>query len=904
MSVRRLERVRSILAAALQLPLERRAEFVRKECDSDCALLAEVEDLIGLHAQAGEFLNTPVPELLGAKLRTRLTLPARDIVKGRYRIEKLLAESRFATVYLAKDETVAEKLVVIKVLDQIYDEKTIQNAFQSELRSLSQLHHPNVVGVSDIGTLEQGTPFLVLNYVPGVTLRELLRDGIPSVNRTRKIVQGIGQALAAAHKVGVCHLDMKPENVILSDTGTVDERVIVIDFGIAQLKSLPDNALIAGSPPYMAPEQKEAPGTQCDIFSFAVVAFELFSGQLPDRKKPIEKQLPRSVGPRASLAIAKALEIDPLKRFNNVREFMEEVCFEPRTRTWPRYLFVAAGLFVLGVAIIIAYGRMLRNPVYSKPIPFVTSVGNKYRPSFSPDGKWLFYSAGPLDGKDIYKKATSGGEPIKVVDHPADDDQPTVSPDGTTLAFTRIFPSEYAVILKPLDASGTETEIGRAREFSSLSWSADGNSLVVGEFLDRAGGTKLRSVNRRTREWKDLITPSATVLADDNPTVSPSGKQIAFVRKWTQESADLFVLDVDASLKPRGEPTRITNKRERIDSLQWTPDGRDIIYLAGPLGKGSLWRVPSSGGVRSAVLPDLSHFESIAIPRHAWKFAFSIHLSDSNIWRLELGTKEAGNLKRVIAGTYNDEEARLSPDGRMIAFGSARSGEEQIWVARSDGVSPRQISSFSSPDSMSVIWTHDSKDLIVSVRSKELGERIYRTPATGPSAFTELMREANATSLSRDGNWLYVCRRLGNERQIWRTDYPQMKNMERIVAEEARVGIESPDGHSLFFTKRTEKEGVWQQTLPHGPVKLVADRIYRRNLFAPGRNGLFYIASVPGIPEGSALFFRDHNGKITRLHTFNQEVFWGLDLSSDERSLLFSQFDVNNADIMLVEAFQ
>ena len=369
--------------------------------------------------------------------------------------------------------------------------------------------------------------------------------------------------------------------------------------------------------------------------------------------------------------------------------------------------------------------------IHSKPIPLVTTPGANYRPTFSPDGKWVYYVAGPENQLDIYKKPIGGGEPIPVVANPAMDDKPKVSPDGKTLAFIRGFPLENALILKALDGKGNERELGRALEFSSLSWAADGKRIAVAQSLGVAGVTLLRSVNIETLAWQDIISLDPQFSADDYPSVSPSGRQIAFVRKWSQGSNDLFVVDINSSLQAIAVPRRITDTRERIDALQWSPDGHDIVYLAGPIGNGSLWRVPASGGRRLAVLPDLNRFESIAISVKTAKLVYSIHLSDSDVWRLSLGRGNHHTLTRIVTGTYDDEEPRLSPDGLRIAFSSGRSGDEQIWVADADGGNPSQVTSFASPDAVSAIWTLDSNELIVSVRSKELGKRIFMASVKG-----------------------------------------------------------------------------------------------------------------------------------------------------------------------------
>ena len=404
-----------MFSAALKQPPADRGKFLAAQCEGDHLLRAEVEALLQLHESTGDFLNTPLPELLGARTRVRQDLPAGTLLKSRYRIQQPIADSGFATVYLATDDTLAGKPVVIKLLDRIYNEQALRDTFEPELRSLCRVHHPNVVGISDAGELDGGTPFLVLGYVPGITLREALRGGQLPVPRAGSIVQGIGQALVAAHRAGVWHLDLKPENIILSEHGTPDERVTVIDFGIARLKELPNRELSAWSPLYMAPEQTENASAKSDVYTLGRVAFEIFTGRLPDSNAKIEDQLPKAVGPNAIAAVAQALQADPNMRVTSVAEFLKRYTAEPpvhRRKTW----LIAISAFVLGGSVLFFVSTRLPAPSASNPLPLVTTPGFEYQPSFSADGKSVFYAAGPPGRLQISRTEIGGGDPLRLVD--------------------------------------------------------------------------------------------------------------------------------------------------------------------------------------------------------------------------------------------------------------------------------------------------------------------------------------------------------------------------------------------------------------------------------------------------------------------------------------------------------
>ena len=182
-------------------------------------------------------------------------------IKDRYRIERELGRGGFGIVYLARDEQLHSRLVVIKVLleKQSADSAWFTKKFRQEREALSRIDHPGIVGVLDAGEMPDRKPFLVMQYVDGLTLRDVMKSQQVSLSRIAQIVRGIGQALTAAHDRGVYHRDLKPENVMLQNLGGGEELVKIIDFGIAtvmesQAAAGSEATRVAGSGSYMAPE--------------------------------------------------------------------------------------------------------------------------------------------------------------------------------------------------------------------------------------------------------------------------------------------------------------------------------------------------------------------------------------------------------------------------------------------------------------------------------------------------------------------------------------------------------------------------------------------------------------------------------------------------------------------------
>ena len=261
---------------------------------------------------------------------------------NRYFIEKELGRGGVGAVYLARDRKLHDKPVVIKILL----EKSLQNSwvvqkFQQEKEALARVDHPGVVGILDTGELPDGKPYLVMQFIDGVTLRSLIRPEGIALDSAAELIKQIGRALSAAHDKGVLHRDLKPENIMLQRLGAGEEQVKIIDFGIAKLKDsivAPSTVTgaTAGTVSYMAPEQLSgrAVSAATDIYALGAIAYEIVTGRKPFnpetgfellemqrggvRVKPCD--LRPSLSEEASQIILRALSFDPKERFQSARE--------------------------------------------------------------------------------------------------------------------------------------------------------------------------------------------------------------------------------------------------------------------------------------------------------------------------------------------------------------------------------------------------------------------------------------------------------------------------------------------------------------------------------------------------------------------------------------------------------
>ena len=306
--------------------------------------------------------------------------PASQLWKDRYLIEKELARGGFGVVYLARDQQLLSKFVVVKVLLEGVDpDPYIQKKFRQEIEALARIDHPGIVGVLDVGDTPEGKPFLVMQFVEGVTLRSQIDQGGIPLPVVARIMRQIGQALTAAHDKGVLHRDLKPENIMLQTLGDGEVQVKLIDFGIAAVKDskvdhTQQTSKIAGTLSYMAPEQVLGYASQAsDLYALGVIAFEMATGTRPENspqgvlKKP--RELRSDLNDTAQALILSALSYRPEQRQSRVRDFTDrlaEALGETISGAMPLSAGKSSSLHDSGAGLEMAYVLFMDLVDYSK----------------------------------------------------------------------------------------------------------------------------------------------------------------------------------------------------------------------------------------------------------------------------------------------------------------------------------------------------------------------------------------------------------------------------------------------------------------------------------------------------------------------------------------------------------
>ncbi len=271
---------------------------------------------------------------------------AGQLIGGRYRLIGRIGKGGMGIVYEAEHVGLDKRVAVKFLLDKFTDDREVVERFHREARTASRIGHANIIDVTDVGTTDDGRPFLVMELLAGQDLARVISEGGPmpaarAVHITRQLLQG----LDAAHAKGIVHRDMKPENVFLVHRGEDPDFVKVMDFGISKLIAANESKVrltatgaVIGTPIYMAPEQVMAQtelDQRVDLYAVGVMLFELLAGRPPfiansylglvtqhlQAQPPSLASLRPDLPPALVAAVHHALEKDPAQRFQTALEF-------------------------------------------------------------------------------------------------------------------------------------------------------------------------------------------------------------------------------------------------------------------------------------------------------------------------------------------------------------------------------------------------------------------------------------------------------------------------------------------------------------------------------------------------------------------------------------------------------
>jgi Tol biopolymer transport system component len=925
----RWRRVEEIYQAATERKPEERAAFLAAACAGDEDLRREVESLLAQPSEEG-MLDRPA----WAPEAARLTIGQQV---SHYQIQEKLGEGGMGAVYRAYD-TELRRPVALKVLPPEYaSDPERRERLLREARAASALNHPNIVGIYEVGS-DHGVDFIAMEYIEGKSLGDIIPGrGLPLGKALDYAVQ-IAGGLAKAHAAGVIHRDLKPGNIMLTGPASGHPGLVkLLDFGLARRVELGEGhdttltieGAILGTPAYMSPEQAQGKpaDARSDVFSFGSVLYQMVTGRrafekdshistlaavVQEEPRPLPSSVPRDL----ERTIARCLRKDPERRFQHMDDVrvallelkeesesgrLPEVATAPaRQRAWRRAGAAVLVLALLGTGLWLMIRRTTSLPQPSV-VPVTTYPGSQIYPSFSPDGKQVAFSWDGEKGDkfSIYVKLLGETNALRLTTSPTSDLYAAWSPDGKRIAFFRTGSDGGIYTVSAL--GGAERKLTGLATSRQMSWSPDGKWLAMSSntqedrgifLLPVEGGEPRRISNPKPPAW------------NHSPAFSPDGHRLAYAGCTAQYSCDLYVQELGSGYSPQGSPRQITRQRVSIFGLTWSRDGGSLIYSASHVGAilPYLWRTGIDGGQppqRLEIAGPMAYSPSTSPT--ASRLVFYRLLRDYNIWRYHMN----GGMEPFIVSSLGEANPRFSPDGTRIAFQSTRSGEaDEVWVVQADGTKPVQMTNRLGREQGSPSWSPDGRWIAFDSQGQDGHWGVYVMDAAGsaPRRITFGPSNESMPFWSRDGKWLYFRSDRTGRQEIWRVPFAGGPR-EQVTRNGGFTAYESVDGQTLFYTKGGTASGpLFARLLSGGAERQVLPSIYSRSFF-PVAEGIYYIGPWSG--EYYPLeFFQFSRNSSRLLAKIGGNVFLGLSVSPDQKTILFSRSVSNDAHLMMIENFQ
>jgi eukaryotic-like serine/threonine-protein kinase len=685
---------------------------------------------------------------------------------GPYEVLGPLGAGGMGEVYRAKDTRLA-RTVAIKVLPEhlAYDQD-LRQRFEREARAVSSLNHPHICVLHDIGN-QDGTDYLVLEYLEGESLHDRLEKGPLPLDQVVRYAIEIADALDKAHRHGVIHRDVKPGNVMLTKGGAK-----LLDFGLARVAKpivsgdvdvsdlatpptpLTGAGTLLGTVPFMAPEQIEGreADARTDIWALGALIYEMVTGRRafvgnspaslvgailkdqPPRMRELQPLTPHSL----ERLVKTCPDKDPDERWQNahdvaaelrwIGERQEEIALGARRGPRALGLALAGGLGALLAAGVLGFLLVRRAAATAERLHVAEAVRFTYEPglfespTWSPDGKLVAFASNRSGNFEIYVRRVDGGQEINVTDHPAEDIQPAFSPDGRSIAFistrsarTGLVPVGQALGLEYRVFGGdlwiTPALGGTARRLAPdanyPTWRPDGGAILyVSGPEDRR---ILREISPDGSSSREVLKSEDSRWEILRPSYSHDGLWITF-----GDTATNLLLMPARGGTPRALFTSTSHA--------WADDGSLYFLKRGAAGGTTIGRVGMDSktglvtGSEEVVAVLTGALGDIAVAPGSHGLAVSAIEAGFNLARLPLspdGSRPTGPEDALSSGSIRNRYPAYSFDGRRLAYSSNRTGRLEVWVLDLETLRQERLPTPEGLETYISSWFPDGQSLLV-----------------------------------------------------------------------------------------------------------------------------------------------------------------------------------------------
>ena len=614
---------------------------------------------------------------------------------GRYEIRAKIGEGGMGEVYRAFDAKINRE-VAIKVLPLALSSDPDRVArFEQEAQAAGALNHPNILAIHDVD-IHDNAIFVVSELLEGEELRDRLDHGQIPLRRVIDYAQQIVSGLSAAHEKGIVHRDLKPENLFI----TQDERVKILDFGIAKLttaspslnpdisedatrKVLTNPGVVMGTVGYMSPEQVrgEKADHRSDIFSFGAILHEMTTGRRAFRRETLAETMTAilkeepaalsasnpNINPALERIVNRCLEKKPDRRFQSTADLgfaleslsasrssegsgLIPITAELEVQTGSRLWKIVAVAAILLVVLFSIGAFILGKRVGTTPPPTYQRLsfnrGTIQNARFAPDGQTVVYSA-RWNGKPLDVFTVRAGKAESRSLNMENTDVLAISPSNEMAVLRNIqgpASNRGTLARVPVDG-GVPRDI--LDDVQDADWSPDGTKLAV-----------VRWVNGRNQ----LEYPIGKVLYEtagyiSNLRVSPRGDMVAFMDHQVQWDNRGWVAMVDLT----GKKTVLAGEWSGENGLAWNPAGSEVWFTSDKGGESKALYAVSLAGSERLVLPATTNLSLCDISRDG-RVLLDSYTDSANIAGQLPGETKERDFSWLDQGWLSD----FSPDGKTI----------------------------------------------------------------------------------------------------------------------------------------------------------------------------------------------------------------------------------------------
>ena len=741
---------------------------------------------------------------------------------GSFDLIEEIGRGGMGVVYRARDLEL-ERYVALKRPNSKHLAKPgFRRTFFAEARAASKLMHPNIVAIFEVFE-DNGVPWMAMELIDGASLRSMVAGNrrLP-IRDALHYLEGLTDALRAAHLSNILHRDVNPNNILVGRDG----RARLTDFGLAQAlnavevdQDLSQCATdsgsllhVAGTRGYMAPEQALGAtlDARSDIFSLGLVFYEMCTGQpafaehdsgnwldaLLNREPRDMSDINAEVPPEVEAIVRKAIAKRPFQRYQSANEMLLDVSAARRkydSASGPivqgvsrgggvkRSRWLVYGVVVALVAAVVGLSawvadRYVRTSTDWRPRQISASPGWEGQPAISPDGTMIAYASDESGSLDIWVADVQGGGTLRLTDHPGVDEDPSWFPDGSAIVYASDRGGTSSIWKVPRLGGVPVMLLENAAQPAI---SPDGKNIA---FVTPRRFCKLRVAIAPLDHPTDvhvLTAENQGYWDHENPTWSPDGRTICF-----SDFRDLYLIPSDGT----DGPIRLTTDDAIDRNPVWSLDGRWIYFSSGREGTTALWRMhPTVGAVAERLTLGTGPESEPSVTRDGRWLAYSTFAENSDIALVDRSSGES----TLISGDRVEDCPALAPDGSHIVFVSNRSATFDLWQQELQGIK------------------------LVGV----------------PVRITDLAGDEATPAYSRDGRWLTFFRVFEQQRDIWTLN--SGGGVPHQITEDPAFDIHpsfSPDGSRIVFvSQRGGEQGLW--LIPVAEGRRAGDAV---RLQAPG----------------------------------------------------------------------